>query len=465
MLGINHRKMLTICVLTTLLFLAACANNTLAAGHEPEYIHETEYSAERAMDYEAGSFEAQLALLNEFAVSLNTGGVLLQDLRITRIESNPMQESFFVNFYHVFDLLDDALISGLLEFTGIDESNIDFRLNPWLGLHEDFSDYLLVNEAIFRFEEPSRLLREFAKTINATTYSHEVVITFIRDYRHMIDLMPIASSAARNSPRFRVGFATEEMLSDQELINAILEFTGIDEHNITFERQLIGFDYRFVDFLRVNAELGELVRQWELLEEFMHTTEIRTRHGRVMYSAIRTVSPARPDTTTVPTEDPGYMRLNPRFEVGFSSQEYLEDEELISDLLKFTGICPENIEFYVFGRNSIGWEPFILEYLSPEQLADLDKIENFMDMVNAPFWEDTYNNDPVIYRISLPLPWAETDVYREYFIILPYEPALAHLTNREIGTHLAELKTELVDYTGINPELVVFRVQILPQVS
>ena len=79
----------------------------------------------------------------------------------------------------------------------------------------------------------------------------------------------------------------------------------------------------------------------------------------------------------------------------------------------------------------------------------LERLEEYMAIVNAPFWEDRKSNDPVVVRINLPYPpeWEEQhNRVREYFIIYLYDPYTPGLTE------------EIAAFTGIEPRLLRFEV-------
>ena len=436
-----------------ILLLSACTSSPATIMDAPAIPSETISYNGTTDDYpttEHSDFERQLALLHEFATMLNTGGVELSDLRITRVwghsyrglgilndrTGEPMQVSFDVSFFNEADMHDEALIAELLAYTGIKEDNISF--SAWQGVVPFvYYEFLLVNQAVYAFAKPYLLLHEFATNINSgTTYYHEVTVTALMDQGKFSDI----TWGDVHSPRFEVGLSTSELVNNQELISEILEYTGIDSDDIVFTQMAIDSRYIEADFLRVNAELMELYLQWNRLTEFMAMAQIRTvRRNLLMDSVMSSMSPANRGTIPFPMGD-GTMWDGFPFTLSLSHQRHLDNEEFINNLLEFTGIAPEDIEISLGGRFYFGGPP----RLTQSQQKIRESLEAFIDRANAPFWEDRYANDPVIVRMYVPDTWENMS---DKFILWLYD-----MESLEQG-----LKEEIAEYTGVDLELLDFR--------
>lgn len=407
-------KFVLFVLLTLVLGLTACGNNATidtdeeVVGYataeffsdELESVHAAINALRIKWNEDEKMHAQQYQLLREFAVKKNTGTIYLDDLIITLIRYTPTSYSrllgfdenhrpklrpvFNVSFLDSPSLDIEELTKALLNFTGIDEENIEIRMvdRVQLPLRERFDDFLLVNEEYYRLMQPYLRLREFATIINSDTYYYdEVVIAGIIDRLWSFSYYTPIS-------RFGVWFLNEQYTKNTQLISEILEFTGLASDEISFTYMAFFHDFTQEDFLQVNAELGELTRQAQLLEEYqlIHTAVRSTRRGLFMHMPIRNVRNA---TIWM------YEGWQP-FRVTLDRAYYPPSEGFIEDLLNFTGIDRNNIEFEVYDLRDL------VNRLEPEDLAILMALETYKVYVNAPFWENPHQNHPVIYEITLP---------------------------------------------------------------
>jgi len=295
--------------------------------------------------------------------------------------------------------------------------------------------------------EQYQRLREFARNINSgTTYYHEVIITLVQYHGSHID-----------PPNYSIWFSS--VSEHQDVVEEMLAFAGLSRRYVRLESQpgaVSGYAGMFApDYLLVNAELRELGEQWDRLDVFAsYMSPIRSvRRGIVMDIVISGFSPAGRGNRIFRRSDGTISERNTPFKVTFTYEHHLDNEALIGAILDFTGIDRDNIRFCGGGGQfpfAIGWTPTRWD-ISPEQLAMLERLEEYMAKVNAPFWEDRHSNDPVIVRIGLPYPpeWAEPyrgGRVREYFTIWLYDEYLDGLTE------------EVAAFTGIGSRLLYFRV-------
>ncbi|MCL2571205.1 MAG: hypothetical protein FWE11_02280 [Defluviitaleaceae bacterium] len=391
-------------------------------------------------------FDQQLALLHEFARNLNYGGVELTDLRVTRVWGHPgrtletydirtgtsMQVSFDMAFFNKEDMHNEELIAELFAFTGIAED--DISIAAWPGIVPfRYYDFLLVNQAMYEFAKPYLLLREFAMNINSdTTHYHEITITSISDHAQFNCLI---SDRQRNT-RFEVGLSTTEHVNDQDLRVEILDFTGLSSSEVSFLQRSVGSAYIESDFLRENAELAELYRQWNRLQEFWDIVQVRTaRRGLVIDHVITSIGP--PSRGIAPfTLNDGTVLDPSVFSITFSRQSHLEDDNLLAQLMDFTGISRDAINFnegiFYHGGHAA---------LSPTEREHQISMNEFMDRVNAPFLEDR-SSDPVIVRWMGPWDWFN---WNNSFIIYLYDMAQTTIRREDVAAAI-----------GVNPRMIYF---------
>jgi len=404
-------------------------------------------------------FDIQLARLHEFATNLNRGSVALSDIIVTRIWGHPeghvmpdpitgldIRILFDVGFFHTSTLHDEYLIEELLEFTGINRDDISFFAYPQV-IPFVFYEFLLVNTTINEFAQPHLRIKEFARNINSDTITYdEALITVFWDMGQFVDLL----QGGVMQPRFTIGLAVPELKYDANFISELLSFTGVSLDDIEFQQTDVGSHYIEFDFLHVNAELGELAQQWERLVQFSNLTTIRTiRRDIPMENLINFIAPASVGMDTIIGADGRVIWDASRFQVGFADKGYLTEDFLIDLMLEFTGIARDRI--YLTSGDTSGWQISPRD-LNAEQRIIFELLDDFMETVNAPFWQDRHAHDPVIVKIDLPTPemwaWAmPEDEVSNHFTIWLYD-----LENLEA------VSAEIISFTGINPVYLDIRV-------
>jgi len=349
-----------------------------------------------------------------------------------------MNVYFDLTFFNESDMRDDALIAEMLAFAGIDEDTIS--IDAWQGVVPwRYYDFLLANKAVYEFARPYLRLRDFAMQANSSTrYEYEIVVTGISDILQQWDMME-GDIPDHFFPRFIVGISPR-YIDNQELISEILRFAGLEESEVQFESMGHNSFYTEQDFLRVNEALDTYYRQWERLNDFIDLLPVRTvKRGLILDWPVNMWSPA------------GSRGDGSGFNVGFSSQAHMDNEELKEALLIFTGIDRDNIDFEVVGEFTVGWTP-TRENLTPEQLRALDMLEAFVEKVNAPFWQDRYTHDPVVVRIELTgdWDWEGTEEFTlSAFTLFLYDPDLLDLTTDELADRTVALREEIAAVTGV----------------
>jgi len=408
------------------------------------------YAIQNEEILQESEFNRQLELLYEFASNLNYGGVTLNDLVVTRvwgdnIEGIPINDPitwdilYIVNFYVSFlnNLPNSQILDELLEFTGINPSDIYFSASPSI-IPFHFYDFLLVNQAMYEYARPHFLLKEFAREHNHGTLTRDdVIITMFNDFGLFHDL---SSPEFWFDERFLLGVISEDVKNDINFINDIqniLSLTGLTIDDIEFQQQNVSNQYVEFQFLQVNEELGQLYEQWNLLRQFQNLARVRSsRRGIVMEEVITFISPADVSGGVVAIGGDVWNLSN--FQVGFGHKSSTAIDEIAEMLVVFTGIPRDNIDFMV-GASAVdvGWTPF---GLTPQQIEFIGLLEIYMETVNAPFWEDRHSFDPVIVRIDNPepLPWFGEPIY--IFTIWVYDD------NEELLNHIVE---DLMAFTGM----------------
>jgi hypothetical protein len=293
-------------------------------------------------------------------------------------------------------------------------------------------------------DEPLSRLHEFAWGANyGTVYYHEVVITSVHRGLPNPYIVP-------RVPTFEVGFGSLEHLENMELRSEILEFTGIEEDDIWFRFIPVNSSYAEFEFVRVNAELAELYEKWTRLNEFSEILRLTSvRRGIGMGNLAGAMGPptrgAAPFRFTDGTYSQRYM-----FQVGLC-REFYGDEEIIALLLEFTGISPDEIVFWdnTYSERVRG-NSIARAELDAEQTAQLLALEAHRDTVNAPFWQDKFQHDPVITGISwwvaFRIDGGEStlqftiSLYDETFLDLPWE---------ELYEATADIRREITAATGV----------------
>ncbi|MCL2415632.1 MAG: hypothetical protein FWD01_02360, partial [Defluviitaleaceae bacterium] len=349
---------------------------------------------------------------------------------------------FHVTFFNYEDVHNNQLIAQILEFTGIDEENISFDYASEIAIWGEYPDFLLVNRAVAEFARPYFRLTEFAANINSQSVrAEDVVITKIQDHLHFIDIIEDANLPS-DSFRFTVGLSSTEYLNNRELIiNDILEFVGLDESDISFQYHDISFHIPNDDFLMANEGLRELVQQREYLNEFINLTFVRSiQQNYIIKSPIISAGLAAEGSDSY------------RFKVGFSEESFMNNQYLREVLTAFTGINGENIDFELLEpRRGVGVGNEAFNRLSPEMQADLIALEEYMEIVNAPFWQDRYAHNPVIALITIS--WD----FPDNFVVFLYNPELLDLTEEEIAEHTAEFRNEIIAATGVENIIMTVR--------
>ena len=141
----------------------------------------------------------------------------------------------------------------------------------------------------------------------------------------------------------------------------------------------------------------------------------------------------------------------------FTKEAHAKNAELLETLLAFTGIDEDNIEF------SYGFEVDSMMQISKrdlpqEQASQLLLLEEYVEMANAPFWEDRDLHDPVFVRIGLPARWNHNEgtFHLSHFILFLYDPDLVDMPPEQFALETAELRDDILSYTGISPGLITF---------
>jgi len=478
-------KYILLVLLATALILSACeitqenasvqdgaasyvpaVNSINTENDETDYLHAARLAVEelRVRWGESEQHRYQYQLLREFALKLNTGTVYLSDIVISEVRYTPSNWLAIWDFdeynrpvvrpvFYVFFLGDDymdknVIVEELLAFTGIDENNLYVRAFDVVRQTSAETDYLLVNEEFYRIMRPNLRMHEIATKINSgTTYYHEVIVTSISDRWTRWNSVNLFYLPPPNMPRdrFMVWLSSDEHVNNVQLISEILEFTGLDSEDVFFGRvPTMGSNYTRQVFLQVNKELGELAAQYERLKEFMEMNLVlNTRGDDTFYGPIRSVMPASHGE---------YWRS---FRVWVDNEYYYDNEAFIDELLVFTGIDRDNIELLKSWDLIVKQE--VRDELSYAEMEILIALEAYMNMVNAPFRDDSYHNHPVIMEV-LP-PGFFTD---DRFVVRVFDgDLLGFLSAKEITAYLEAIRADIIDMTGISGDSFVLDAEII----
>jgi len=207
-----------------------------------------------------------------------------------------------------------------------------------------------------------------------------------------------------------------------------------------------------------DSALSAIVRQWELLQQFMdEESTVRTiRRGLFMETIISSITP--PSFYELYGQEwdcAALLALDLTFTIGVTCQAHLHNERLLGALMEFTEICSDNIRINVVEEIASGMHP-TRHGLRPSQRIFLEALEAYMDMVNAPFWYDMYANDPVITHIGLPNP--NSDGSCDFFTVWLYDPAFLDLCNDELAIYTMDLRQEIIDFIGMDCYRFEFRI-------
>jgi len=381
----------------------------------------------------------QINRLREFAANLNAGGIEMSDLRIIEVANcSSMPNSVSVMFMHEDDYNNTELIAEMLDFTGICEDDIYIRLLTWgfkILAWEGHYEFMLPNQAVYNFLKPYLLLREFAMYANSgTIYRDEIVVTRITDFHQSL---LIGSEIPQHlSLRYNVSLSPNSF--NNKVKTEILVFAGLEANEVQFtEMAATNF---FADFLLANEEWLHLSLQYERLRAFQDLIVVRSaRHDTIMERVLERVFAA--DFHWKESGDP-------YFSVKMQECMY-NNKELREALLAFTGIADDRISFELYEPCVFG-QHMSRHSLTPAQLTDLETLEAYMEKVNAPFWYDRYQHDPVIVRIAMTCRSAQHGcVLREYIITL-YDPDLIGRSRLGIAWHTRSLRADIIALTGVS---------------
>ena len=140
--------------------------------------------------------------------------------------------------------------------------------------------------------------------------------------------------------------------------------------------------------------------------------------------------------------------------VGVSCNNHAQNQRVINALLEFSDICSDYTRFDVTLELMLGILP-TRQSLTPSQLDFLYALEGFMAVVNEPFWDDMYSNDPVITHIGVPISSSQRC---PFFTIWLYDPDLKALTNYQLAEQTIGLREEIIEYIGLEAYRFEFRV-------
>jgi len=460
------KQILSLAIFTIALTLAACSNSAATEETRPTPIPIDESNTFRQhLDSIWQLIDAPQAQppptqheirhqrLREFAKNLNDGGIALSDVRIAHIISHPERhmvwhsawESTPVHFnvllMHEADYNCEEFIEEVLAFTGIPRGDISFTLSQtgWIGAfwgQRESYDFMLGNQAIYDFMRPYLRLREFAEYVNKGTYRDEIVVTSIWDSHQQ---QPIGIDLPYYFfPRFTIGLSPHGY-ENTAIRNEMLEFAGLSSNDVQFERTHPNPRFLSDDFLHTNEGYNRLHQQTEMLQEFRDLIRVRsTRRGIVIDHVLGSWFPA------------GIMHDGPGINVEFG-QHHINNEDLKELFFTFTGLDREETLITKGEERVIGWTVVSRSRLTPEQSADLLALEEFVLMVNAPFWEDRYQHDPVIIGIHSEgrISRRTNELNFTNHIIWLYDPDLMGLTRREIRQQTIGLRNEIIAATGV----------------
>jgi len=210
-----------------------------------------------------------------------------------------------------------------------------------------------------------------------------------------------------------------------------------------------------------NEELTTLAQQWARLQLFMEESAIRTtRRGILMDSVISMIGPPFHDLSDIIFDCDTLLDLGLSFVVGVTCQNHVHNELLLNTLLEFTEICRDNLRFEVMGEMVFGMMP-TRQSLTTSQQYFLNCLESFMAVVNAPFWEDMYSNDPIITHIGLPttlVGWGYP-----FFTVWLYDPDLLGLPVEELEGYTSDMRAQILDFITVDPYHFEFRVNAYGQ--
>jgi len=393
--------------------------------------------------------DMQLMRLREFAKNLNAGGTELSCLRVTYVWGHPYRSTvtwcditqqvyhrfFDVTFMHEEDYNNAALIEEMLAFMGIHKDSIRITLNQTgqvavIGNAGHF-EFLLPNQAVYEVMRPYLRLRDFAMRANSAAAGRDetVVISVVDAHRLRAIGQELAGVAY---PRFYVRLS-QRAFSDRELRYEMLDYAGLEPHEVAFQ-------WTRVNPWEANQDIiGPQHEQQMRLSAFMDLVGVRSARRNIVM-----------DMVTWGWAPPGFRGDSSSFTVGVAEYNF-NNMELRETLLAFTGIAEDNIEFEPPMIFSVSWHP-IRRDLTPRRQVNYDTLRAFQEKVNAPFWYDRYQHDPVIVQVNLVGRWRLRShsrfILHNYHIML-YDQDLAGRSNISIAWRTRALRREIVAATGI----------------
>ena len=237
-------------------------------------------------------------------------------------------------------------------------------------------------------------------------------------------------------------------------ISGPASYYGLDTRQAMLDfASILNIDY---DFLQENDDLTALAYQWARLRDYVYNNApMRTvRRGFIVDPSVSVIGPPIPGAELFFIQCESFWN-SLGMETEFPGCRNMEHPWLISALRDFAGLCRSSTRAQVVEELAMGMFPTRND-LPPCQQQFYEALEAFMHTVNAPFWDDMQNNDPVITRIGLPGIVNCWDVC--YFTIWLYDPDLLELSEEELAQHTDDLRAAITEFTGISNQPFVFRV-------
>jgi len=230
----------------------------------------------------------------------------------------------------------------------------------------------------------------------------------------------------------------------QESGNLYSAMQELAENNFTLCGELIN-----------NNELPALIRQIELIESMINETAVLTqRRGLLMETEFTATALSRYNLEPEFWNCSALLTQALLATVGSSCDNHAHNQRVINALLEFNEVCGDYTRFDVAIDLMLGMLP-MRQSLTPSQLEFLYALEDFMAMVNEPFWEDKHENDPVITHIGMPI---SSPLRCPFFTIWLYEPDLMELTYSQLAEYTMALREEISRFVGSEAYRFEFRV-------
>lgn len=222
--------------------------------------------------------------------------------------------------------------------------NVEYNSMNVSKLYEGDELFLVINpinDEELIFNEQYNLLREFAAQQNeGSSLLSEIDILMIR---RVFDTE--ASIFGMPGKGFIVVFQREYHIENRDLIERLLNYTGICEEYIYFVALSDLLVYNgSEDYLMGNKEYYAFISPYLRLREFASITNSNTNH----YSEVIITSLVDRRISRNLMDPPITVKNLPsRFSIGFADESFLNDQHFINEMLTFAGLNREDVGLFV----------------------------------------------------------------------------------------------------------------------